>query len=88
MIPVSLKALVLHSKACQIPETSRMLTSRVVQISLQLMDLHGIAMSDQNLASVAAWFPRLAYVDLSFCKVKGSISVPAYCRMLYRTYQI
>lgn len=39
--------------------------------TLQVMDLHGIAaLNDQDLASVAAGFPRLVYVDLSFCKVR------------------
>ena len=59
-----------------------MRTARALHASFffwQVMDLHRISLGDQGLANVAAAFPRLVHVDLSFCKVsiypRGQIGV-------------
>lgn len=42
------------------------------------MDLHRTPIRDQDLRKVAAAFPRVVDVDLSFCKVSVSADTAAF----------
>lgn len=55
---------------------------RMFHMPWQIMDLHGIPLSDQDLANVAVGFPCLVHVDLSFCKVTCFPWCPAASRVL------